>query len=118
MEIKIVIDKTRKAKYVGTSPYDMKPFYNDEYKEDRRRKEKPRKENYSGRESDLNMNALVEKEKRKERVTIPGTRWRFKSCPKCKTGDMSSTYGDFFTCFQCGYINYPKGIKEEKNGKS
>ena len=46
------------------------------------------------------------------------SRWKFKSCPKCH-GDLCSSYGEDFSCFQCGYICYSwinKGGKE--NGKT
>lgn len=45
-------------------------------------------------------------------------RWKFKSCPKCH-GDLNSSYGEDFSCFQCGYIEY-RWIKKEGgyNGKT
>jgi ssDNA-binding Zn-finger/Zn-ribbon topoisomerase 1 len=34
---------------------------------------------------------------------------RFKSCPKCQTGDMvldRDTYGSYMRCLQCGFLRY------------
>ena len=44
------------------------------------------------------------------------SRWRFGACPRCK-GAMYSDYGDDFSCFNCGYIDYNSNIIGGTNGK-
>ena len=43
------------------------------------------------------------------------SRWKFKACPRCH-GDLNSCYGEDFSCFQCGFIEY-SWVRKEENFK-
>tara|TARA_Y100000296_G_C5015812_1_gene177366 strand:- start:367 stop:579 length:213 start_codon:yes stop_codon:yes gene_type:complete len=54
-------------------------------------------------------------EKRSE-TKMTGSKWRFGACPRCK-GAMYSNYGDDFSCFNCGYVDYNANIRGGNNAE-
>jgi ribosomal protein S27AE len=54
---------------------------------------------------------IYEEKRNKKRLETKRirSRWRFGECPKCE-GAMYSNYGDDFSCFNCGYIDYNSNI--------
>ena len=44
------------------------------------------------------------------------SRWRLGACPRCK-GAMYTNYGDDFSCFNCGYVDYNSNIRGGNNGE-
>jgi tRNA(Ile2) C34 agmatinyltransferase TiaS len=72
---------------------------------------------YAGEKKLENKNNIIA-EKRVARMSsqrLRQSRWKFKSCPRCR-GDLNSCYGEDFSCYQCGYIEY-SWIRKEENYK-
>jgi len=44
----------------------------------------------------------------------------FRSCPKCRTGDLVKTkdaFGDYMECAQCGYVRTLEATPDEAEAK-
>ena len=67
--------------------------------------------------SSKGLDRMMNKEKIPFRDRSRLCRWRFKSCPKCG-GDLSSCYGEDFTCFQCGLVIYSWIKNEDKKNNA
>lgn len=59
---------------------------------------------------------MVIKDKGFMKLNINNNRWRLGACPRCR-GALYSNYGEDFTCFQCGYVEYKFSIRGGYNGQ-
>tara|TARA_Y100000310_G_scaffold326432_1_gene391330 strand:+ start:514 stop:723 length:210 start_codon:yes stop_codon:yes gene_type:complete len=58
-----------------------------------------------------------EKENRRNlEFKMTRNRWRFRACPRCE-GAMYSEYGNDFSCFNCGFIDYNSNIRGGNNAE-
>ncbi len=54
--------------------------------------------------------------RRNSEFKMAKNRWRFGACPRCE-GAMYSEYGNDFSCFNCGFIDYNSNIRGGNNGE-